>query len=425
MTSELWLGVAIIILLLAFSGFFSGSETALTAASRAQLKIRAEKGDKKAKVALSLTEDKEDLLGAILLGNNFVNTLATSMASSILVSVFSDNGVALATFVMTAAILIFSELMPKTFAIANSVKMARAVAIPMRWITIILKPLVIIVNWIVQMLLRLLGVREKVRHDNEALDEIAGAIELGASEGDVDREDRNILIGALDLRNRDVEEIMTHRSNIEMIDQNTPPAELIERVLASPYTRLPIYKDDPENVVGLLHAKELLREVNRLLVDGGKIEDLDVMQVAIEPYFIPETTSLDDQLEAFLSRSSHFALAIDEYGSLQGLITLEDILEEIVGEISDEYDQGDENEYQKRADGAYILDGSLTIRDANRQFAWNLPDDNANTVAGLVINEAQQIPRPDQKFNFFGYRFEILERERNRISKLAVRKIDE
>ncbi len=425
MTTELWIGIAFIILLLVFSGFFSGSETALTAASRGQLKMRAEKGDKKSATALKLTEDREDLLGAILLGNNFVNTLATSLASSILVQLFTDNGVAFATFIMTAAILIFSELMPKTFAIANSVTMARAVARPMSIIVFILKPLVIVVNWIVQMLLRLIGVREKVHHADEAREEIVGAIELGASEGGVDREDRNILMGALDLANRDVEEIMTHRSNIEMVDRTLPPAKIVEQVLASPYTRLPIYQDEPENVVGLLHSKELLREVNRILQTGGTIDDLDIMNVAISPYFIPETTSLDDQLQAFLNRPSHFALAVDEYGTLQGMITLEDILEEIVGEISDEYDSGQENEYEQRSDGAYLLDGSLTIRDANRQFQWTLPDDDANTIAGLVINEAQQIPRPGQKFNFFGYRFEILERERNRISKMAVRKIDE
>ncbi len=424
MTSELWLGVGIIVLLLAFSGFFSGSETALTAASRAQLKMRAEKGDKKSKIALKLTEDKEDLLGSILLGNNFVNTLATSMASSIMVSVFTDNGVVVATFVMTAAILIFSELMPKTFASAKSVTMARGVARPMSWIVFILKPLVIVVNWIVQGLLRLIGVKQKVVHASELREEIAGAIELGASEGGVDREDRDILLGALDLGERDVEEVMTHRSNIEMVDRATPPNEVIEQVLASPHTRLPIYQDEPENVIGVIHAKELLRAVNRLFQEGKSIDELDIMNVAISPYFIPETTSLNDQLQAFLDRSSHFALAVDEYGTLQGLITLEDILEEIVGEISDEYDESEENEYEKLADGSYVLDGSLTIRDANRQFRWNLPDDDANTMAGLVINEAQQIPQPGQKFNFFGYRFDIMERERNRISKIAVRKID-
>ncbi len=425
MTTELWIGLIFIVLLLACSGFFSGSETALTAASRAQLKSRAEKGDKKSKLALKITEDREDMLGSILLGNNFVNTLATSLASSILVQVFSDNGVAAATFIMTAAILIFSELMPKTYAIANSVTVARAVARPMSIIVWVLRPLVFVVNWIVQLLLRLLGVKQQVRLSaDEVREEIAGAIELGASEGGVDQQDRNILIGALDLANRDVEEIMTHRSNIEMVDQATDPVQVIDQVLASPYTRLPIFKNEPENVVGLIHAKELLREVNRLLQEDGKIEDLDIMKVAIEPYFIPETTSLDDQLQAFLDRSSHFALAVDEYGTLQGLITLEDILEEIVGEIADEYDDDEENDFLKREDGAYILEGSLTIRDANRQFNWRLPDENANTIAGLVINEAQQIPRPGQKFNFFGYRFEILERERNRISKIAVRKID-
>jgi len=218
---------------------------------------------------------------------------------------------------------------------------------------------------------------------------------------------------------------MLHRSGIEMIDAALPSREIVTRVLESQHTRLPLYRDRPENIVGVLHAKELLRAMNGLAEDGQvtaeELAGFDVMSVAMEPYFVPDTTTLDDQMREFLKRHTHFALVVDEYGTLQGLITLEDILEEIVGEITDEFDTGTSHSIRLADDGAFLIDGSTTIRDVNRANDWNLPDDEANTIAGLVIHEAQVIPSQGQVFSFHGFRFEVVEKQENRLAVLKIR----
>ncbi len=259
----------------------------------------------------------------------------------------------------------------------------------------------------------------------EALrDDIAGAIAIGHSGGAMEKDARDRLLGALDLSHRTVDEIMRHRRQIEMIDADLPPGEIITRVLASPHTRLPIFRDSDDTILGVVHAKDLLREVDRLIrgEDAQGIGALDIVKVAMKPYFIPETTSLDEQMRAFLARRTHFALVVDEYGALQGLITLEDILEEIVGEITDEFDVVRKDSGLTRTeDGAFLIDGAMTIRDLNRATDWRLPDDEANTVAGLVIHEAQMIPNEGQVFSFHGFRFEVVGKRENRITRLKLR----
>ena len=426
--SEFLIKFVAIALLLAASGLFSGSETALTAASRGQLRTRADKGETSAQTALDITDDREKLIGAILLGNNFVNILATSLATALLTELFSASGVWIATIIMTVLILIFSEVLPKTYAIANAENFAMKIAPTIKFVVFLLTPFVLVVRSIVRLILRIFGSKSQVNLEARAREEIAGAIVQHHFEGGVEKSDRDRLLGALDLKHRTVEEIMKHRSNIEMINKADSPSEILSQCLSSPYTRIPIYEDDAENIVGVLHAKDLLRAVNTLVRENGtedmsKLADLDIMQIAMDPYFVPETTALDDQMRAFLRRNSHFALVVDEYGALQGLITLEDILEEIVGEIADEHDQ-DEIEYSHSDDGSVILDGAMTIRDINRTFDWNLPDEEANTIAGLLMHESMSIPVQGQKFSFFGFRFEVIEKDRNRLSKIGVKKVE-
>jgi len=424
--SAFWLSAGAIAVLLALSAFFSGSETALTAASRPKLRSRADKGEGGAEVALEVTEDSERLIGALLLGNNVVNILSASLATALLTRLFGQSGVALATLVMTALVLIFAEVLPKTYAISNPETVAARVARPVRVLISVLSPVVAVVRLIVRGIFWLFGRRTGAdQHMFSIQEEIAGALAIGTSEGTVDKEDRDRLLGALDLGNRTVEEIMRHRSRVEMIDAEDDPGEILAQVLASPHTRLPLYKGERENVVGVLHAKDLLRAVERFLRTGdGKLDsvsDLDVMKVAMKPYFIPETTPLDEQMREFLKRRTHFALVVDEYGDLRGLLTLEDILEEIVGEITDEFDPKAERQLKPTETGDYIVDGSMTIRDLNRETDWALPDDEANTVAGLVIHEAQTIPEEAQVFSFHGFRFEVVERKDNRITKLKIK----
>ena len=421
-----WLTILAIFVLLGISAFFSGSETALTAASRGKLHSMADKGSRGAKRALALTEDTERLIGAVLLGNNLVNILAAALATSLFTRLFGDSGVALATLVMTLLVLIFAEVLPKTYAITNSEGAASFVSAPIRALVIIFAPIVATVRITVRAILRLFGAKmTNLDEDDAAQQEIAGAIALSHSEGNFEKDDRDRLLGALDLKDREVEEIMLHRSDIEIIDAAASPQDIVTQSLASRYTRLPIFKDEPENIIGIIHTKDLLREVDKLVrgEDGGPdaIDRLNITDIAREAYFVPETTPLDDQMREFLRRKAHFALVVDEYGDLQGLITLEDILEEIVGEITDEHDEDAEILDGKDTSGNFKIDGSATIRDVNRMHEWNLPDDEANTIAGLVIHEAQMIPKIGQVFSFHGFRFEIAGRDQNRITKLKVR----
>jgi Mg2+/Co2+ transporter CorB len=422
-----WLTSGFILLLLVMSAFFSGSETALTASSRAKLRSMADRGQRGAVRALSLTEDNERLIGSILLGNNLVNILATSLATALLTRVFGDGGVALATLVMTLLVLIFAEVLPKTYAISNPEGTATRVAAPVRVVVVVLAPVVSVVRLLVRGILRLFGVTtnpdEKVLSYRE---EIVGTLSLGHSEGTVDKADRDRLLGALDLAHRTVEEIMLHRSQIEMVDIEAPVAEILAQCVNSSHTRLPAWKGEPENIVGVIHSRDLMREVHRAMTEGGgrieAIETIDIARVARPPHFVPETTTLDEQMKNFTRMKQHFGLVIDEYGALLGLITLEDILEEIVGEIEDEHDEAVSDPILRIDEQTIEIEGAMTIRDLNRAMDWALPDDEANTVAGLVIHEAQMIPENGQVFRFHGYRFEVRERVANRITKLRIRK---
>ncbi len=422
-----WITSAAILCLIMLSAFFSGSETALTAASRGKLRAAIDRGSKGAERALKLTEDSERLIGSVLLGNNLVNILATSLATALFTRLFGESGVALATVVMTLLVLIFAEVLPKTYAITNPESAAAGVATPISVVVKLFAPMVSLVRMLVRGVLRVFGVRTDP--DSQILavrEEIAGALNLGHSEGVVEKEDRDRILGALDLAERTVEEVMLHRSGIEMINADSEPQDILNQCLESPHTRLPVFREEQENIIGVIHAKDLLRAMYKLLGEAGEkgfaaLETFRIADVAMKPYFVPNTTSLDDQMRQFLRRRTHFALVVDEYGSLQGMITLEDILEEIVGEITDEFDPDGDFPIRRADDGTYWVEGGMTIRDFNRATDWTLPDEEANTVAGLVLHEAQMIPTVGQVFSFHGFRFEVVEREGNRITRLKIR----
>jgi Mg2+/Co2+ transporter CorB len=319
-------------------------------------------------------------------------------------------------------------VLPKTYAITNAESAASKAAPLITLVIRIFSPVVSAVRFFVRFILGLFGVKtDPDSHILAVREEIAGALYLGHSEGVVEKEDRDRILGALDLGDRAVEEIMLHRSRIEMIDGTQSPEAILEQCLRSSHTRLPIYRDDPDNIIGIVHAKDLLRAMHKLVLGANgsakALKDFDIASVVMKPYFVPETTSLDEQMRQFLRMRTHFALVVDEYGSLQGLITLEDILEEIVGEITDEFDADAETTIKRSDDGQFLVDGAMTIRDLNRATDWALPDDAANTIAGLVIHEAQMIPKVNQVFNFHGFRFEVLARKDNRITRLKIKKL--
>ena len=404
--------------LLMLSAFFSGSETALTAVSRAQMRTMEDKGLPAAGRVAKLTEDKERLIGAILLGNNLVNILASALATSLFASLFPGGvGVVVATAVMTVLVLVFAEVMPKTAAISRPDRFAMQVARPMQLVVRVFAPVTGLVQFVVRHTLRAFGfdVSDQA-HVLSPTEELKGALELHHEEGSLEKDSRDLIRGALELDDITVEEIMLHRKQIEMIEAATPPREVVETVLASKHTRIPLYDGDPDEVVGILHAKDLLRA---LWAAGNEPERVDVRALAMDPYFVPETTTLQEQLDAFKANQQHFALVVDEYGSLQGLVTLEDILEEIVGEIEDEYDEAVVG-VRRQPDGSVVVDGDVTIRDLNRLMDWRLPDEEAVTIAGLVIHEARTIPDVGQVFSFFGCRFEVLKKRRNQVTSLKV-----
>ena len=416
-STTLLIPAAVIIALLFLSAFFSGSETALTATSRARLHKLECDGNKRAKNVNFLIKDRERLIGAILLGNNLVNNLMAALTSVVLYSIFGDAGVALATAFITILILVFAEVLPKTAAIARPDAFAMFVAPAMRIVVTVFAPITHIVQMVVRGALHLVGLN--VREDSAVLsatEELRGAIDLHHVEGGLEKEVRDLFRGALDLDDIRVEEIMVHRKSIEMLDLELPTQQLIATALKSVHTRLPLYRSSTDNIVGVLHAKDLLRALWESDSNANKV---DLENIARPVYFVPETTTLQEQLNAFKLKQEHFALVVDEYGSIMGLVTLEDILEEIVGEIEDEHDSPVQG-VRPQSDGSVNVDGDVTIRDLNRALDWTLPDDEAVTIAGLIIHEAQSIPDVGQIFSFHGQDFKILRRRRNQITAIKI-----
>jgi Mg2+/Co2+ transporter CorB len=417
---EIWITAGVVLVLVVLSAFFSGSETALTATSRARMHHLEGAGDLRAKSVNTLLTRQDRLIGALLIGNNLVNILGSALATSVFLTLFGQSGVAYATIGMTVMLVVFAEVLPKSWAISNPDRFALFVAPAVRRFVIVVGPLSSLVNAIVRRILKIFGVDLA---DNVSMltahEEIRGAVEVLHKEGSVVKEERDRLGGLLDLSELEVSDIMVHRTSMKMVNADQEPAEIVSEVLESPYTRMPVWRNATDNIVGIIHAKDMLRALH---ASGNDPAKFDILKVANKPWFVPDTTTLRDQLDAFLRRKAHVAVVVDEYGEVEGLVTLEDIIEEIVGDIADEHDV-DIQGVRQEADGSIVVDGSVPIRDINRALDWDLPDEEATTIAGLVIHEAQTIPAEKQAFTFHGKRFIVMKRERNRITKLRIRPV--
>jgi Mg2+/Co2+ transporter CorB len=414
---EDWLIIVAVLACLLLSFFFAGSETALIASSRARMLRLEQQGSYQASLVNRLMAMRERLIGALLLGNNAVNIAASSLATSVLLVWFGDVGVIYATVVMTVLVVVFAEVLPKTIAINAPDRMSLLVAQPMSWIVRLLGPVLMAIETLVRWILRLFGVR--IGEDQPILsahEELRGAVDLLHHEDRVEKLDRDMFGGVLDLRELTVSDVMLHRTKMITISADDPPEEIVRAVLAAPVTRLPLWRGSPENIVGILHSKDLLRAIQAAKGDLSKI---DIQTIALPAWFVPDVRALSEQLKAFRRRKTHFALVVDEYGEVMGLVTLEDIIEEIIGDISDEHDIAVTG-VRPHSDGSVNVDGSVPIRDLNRAMEWDLPDQEATTVAGLVIHESRSIPEPGQSFIFHGFRFEVLRRARNRITALRI-----
>src|SRR6266850_2538013 len=416
MTTLDWLSIFAVIICLLLSFFFAGSETALMAFSRARMLRLEKKGNRRAAIVNRLLEARERLIGALLLGNNAVNILASSLATSVLLIWFGDVGVIYATVAMTILVVVFAEVLPKTVAINDPDRIALAVARPIDWVVRLLGPVLIAIEALVRWILRSAGWAVGDKPVLSGHEELRGAVDLLHQEGSVEKLDRDMLGGLLDLRDLTVSEVMIHRTEMITVNADDPAEEVIKAVLAAPVTRLPLWRDSAENIIGILHSKDLLRAIQAA---DGDLSQIDIASIARPPWFVPDIRPLSEQLKAFRRRKTHFALVVDEYGEVMGLVTLEDILEEIVGDITDEHDVVVPG-VRPQPDGSVNVDGGVPIRDLNRAMEWNLPDDEATTVAGLVIHEARSIPEPGQTFTFHGFRFRVLRRDRNRITALRI-----
>jgi len=414
---DIWTAVIIVAFCIFLSAFFSGSETALTAASHARMHTLEKEGDKRAAAVMRLLRQRNRMIAALLLGSTLGNIGSSAFTTSVLVVIAGDNGAVYATILMTALLLVFAEVLPKTLAINHPDSVSLHVVKFIEPFVSVFGPLLAAVEFIVRSVLRLAGV--ELSHGRTMLspyEELKGAVDILHEEGNVERAARDMFGGVLDLQVLHVSDVMIHRTKMRTIDADLAPVQIVREVLSSSFTRMPLWRERPDNFVGVLHSKDLLRALDAA---GGEAAKINIDDIMSTPWFVPEATTLEDQLEAFLKRKTHFALVVDEFGEVMGLVTLEDILEEIVGDIRDEHDLAVQG-VRPQSDGSVLIDGAVPVRDLNRVMAWNLPDEEATTIAGLVIHEAGAIPEAGQVFTFHGFRFEVMRKIRNRITALRV-----
>ena len=416
-TTLLFTFAAIVVLMIA-GAFFAGSETALTAVSHGKMHQLAKDGSRAAAAVNKLIHNRQRMIGALLLGNTFVNILASSLATSVLGDRLGHRAVAVVTVLMTLLILVFSEVLPKTLAIARTERFALTVAGAVHGVVSVLAPVVGAVQFFVWKVLRLFGIKDdEMESAAQVHDEIRGTVFLRHQEGTVERESRDMISGVLDLRELTAGDVMIHRKNMMTVSIEQNAEQIVRALMATHHARVPVWRDEPENIVGVLNTKDMVRAV---LANRGMLKELDIAALVTPPWFVPETMALEEMLDAFRERRSHFALVVDEYGVILGLVTREDILDEVFGRIPDDIGDMAQAGIRPQPDGSFHIDGMTSIRDINRALDWNLPDDTATTLAGLVIHEAHTIPDVGQRFAFYGFKFEILRRQRNQITALRV-----
>ena len=408
-----------IFLLVLISGFFSGSETALTAVSKPRIYAKAKKGNKKANFVKKLIEKKEDLITTILLSNNLVNIFASALATTYLYKSFGNKGIIYSTLIMTVIIVIFGEVLPKTYALNRPTKTALSISSILLILMKIFSPLIKIINFFINILLKNFTKKTIKTKDEQNEEELKGAIDLYKTSDPDSIKEKEMLKNILTLSDTSLDEIMTHRSNIYSINIDDSINEIIERISKSNFTRIPIWKKAPENIIGVLDSRKIsLKKYEKNLFSKNELKEL-----IKKPWFVPESTDLLDQLLAFKQRKEHLVFIVDEYGELQGLVSLEDIIEEIVGDIIDEIDSPNlgiiEND-----DGSINSDGSIAIRDLNKLYGWELPEDDASTIAGLIINFLERIPLYGEVIEYKKFKIKILSHSRKKIGKLNIKKIN-
>lgn len=404
--------------LIFLSAFFSGSETALTSVSRGKMHRLKMSGNRRALAVSKLHENKEQLISSILLGNNVVNIAASAIATSLAISILGPSGVALATVVLTIIVLVFAEVLPKTYAVRHAEQVALAVAPSFIFLTKVLSPFTLAVQAIVNRFIALFS--PPASKEMSTVDALRGTVDMYHQQGNFLTEDRDMLSGIFDLGETEVQDIMVHRSDMVTLDLDAPIEETIAFVANSSRTRIPVWKGSAEKIIGILHSKDLFKATYQI---SGDLSAIDLNSLLQEPWFIPETITLKNQLRDFQQRQRHIALVVDEFGSVNGMVSLEDIVEEILGEIEDEHDAPKAKPIRRLKDGTYAIAGSTPLRELNRELGWKLSDEDATTLAGYVIALAQTLPAVDEIFESDAFLFKILQREANQITLIQVRKL--
>ncbi|MBR1479689.1 MAG: DUF21 domain-containing protein [Alphaproteobacteria bacterium] len=422
----LLLNVILVAIFLLCSAYFSACETAMTAYSKPKMFSIAKEGDAKAKVVLELQPEIGLVISSILTCATILNSLTVAVTTELFSDVLGGYAVILAPIITSVFIVLFAEVLPKMLTISNPESVLLPSAYFVKYTYMILRPLNNVIGFIAKSVIALLHLAKKsdttkVEYD-DSLDELKGAIALhkGTNVEDAENE-KKMLQSVLDLGVVQVCNIMVHRKNVTMMCADDPVPSLIEQVMNCPFTRIPLWSKNPDNIVGVLHVKDLLKAIKKT----PDIDKINILDVALKPWFIPESKDLLDQLQSFKTRHEHFSLVVDEYGSFMGIVTLEDIIEEIVGDIEDEHDVDVQKDVRLQNDGSYIVDGTVNVRDLNREISSDFHSDIAATVAGLVINSVGIIPDVGQKFVLYGYKFEILNRRRTQVTLLKVTKLNE
>ena len=409
--------LVLLIILVVLSGFLSGSETAITATSKARILYKKKKGSKRAEYVLELLDKKDNVISTLLLSNNLVNILASSLATAFFYDLFGVEGIFYATLIMTVVIVIFAEVLPKTYAINRPNRTALLISPIIYYLNKILFIFVFVINLIVRLIFKK-NDNDIKNNDLQSEEELKGVIDLYKTSNPDYEQEKDMLQSILQLNDITVEEIFTHRKNIYSIDSSLKTNKIIDKINNSRYTRIPFWKDNPENIIGLLNVRTL----NIDLKNHNKSKEIIFDKIS-NPWFIPETTNLLEQLVEFKKRKEHLAFVVDEFGELLGLITLEDIIEEIVGEIVDEIDMP-ENDFKLNNYGKMIINGEKNIRDLYKSFDLDLPEVEASTIAGYILDMSKKIPSYGELFkdNFFTYK--ILSHSKKQISKVEISKIN-
>ena len=406
--------VIYIICLIVISAILSGSETSITSIRKSKIHKLANKGDKNALRVLRLIEKKNDLVSSILIGNNFVNILASALATAILIKFYGDDGVIYSTIVMSVLIVIFAEILPKNIALLKPDRYALTLSFILTLFLKFFSPFVYIIKKFNLLIFKIFNIEKQKVTDASVREDIRNIINMHEDEGILLKDERDMLNGILDLKEMTVEKIMTHRKNIYSINIDQPE-EYFKKISQSSFSRIPVWKESPNNILGVVHAKKLLANLN----ESGKIDLKNINDSTLDPWFIPETTKVKDQLNAFIDRHEKIAFVVDEYGELMGLISLEDIIEEIVGNIFDESDLSTIG-IRKIGKNIFRVRGDVNIRDMNRTLDLNLNEKNSSTVAGFLIYETETFPDVGQTFKFNNILFEILNKKNNQITQLKV-----